>query len=317
MLTTGRLITRNDSYSGTVSTDNIVRHLLTAGKTWKAYVEGLPSVGYTSGNRGVYLKHHNPFAFFTDVINSNSERRNLVPFTQFSSDLNNHLLPNYSFITPNSCNDAHDCSLAVADSWLKKKIGPLIANTVRLQNLWDQFAPRGKLRFRDLSRPPVAGFRAQIVVETRLDGELFLLLSAPQDFFAATVIDIGGRQVADAFVVAPLVVVLDELRHRPVECFRTAVDQHIQPGLQRLVEALQLAVGLGMMRRTPDVADRLHAQVILQHLSDVARPVVGEQPGLVLHRNLPHSGKPNRRFHDVADRFGGHVQHQVPGQDHP
>jgi acid phosphatase len=134
MLTTGRLITNNDSYSGTVSSDNIVRHLLTAGKTWKAYVEGLPSVGYTGGNSGLYLKHHNPFAYLTDVVNSSSERRNIVPFTQFSSDLNNHLLPNYSFIAPNSCDDAHDCSLATADSWLKKKISPLIANTTFQQS---------------------------------------------------------------------------------------------------------------------------------------------------------------------------------------
>jgi acid phosphatase len=128
MLTTGRIITNNTYYSGTVSADNIVRHLLTAGLTWKAYLEGLPSVGYTGGNSGRYVKHHNPFAYFSDVINSSSERLNLVPFTQFGRDLNNQLLPNYSFIVPNLCNDAHDCSLATADSWLKRNFTPLLAN---------------------------------------------------------------------------------------------------------------------------------------------------------------------------------------------
>jgi len=39
-LTTGQLITNDDGYSQTVTTDNIVRHLITAGKTWMEYSEG-------------------------------------------------------------------------------------------------------------------------------------------------------------------------------------------------------------------------------------------------------------------------------------
>ena len=54
--------------------------------------------------------------------------------------------------------------------------------------------------------------------KARLDGELFLLLSAPQDFFPAPVVDIGRGHVADAFVITRLVVVLDELGDRPVFC---------------------------------------------------------------------------------------------------
>ena len=45
MITTGQIITNNDSFTGTVTQDNIVRHMLTAGKTWKSYAESLPSVG--------------------------------------------------------------------------------------------------------------------------------------------------------------------------------------------------------------------------------------------------------------------------------
>ena len=37
----------DDSFSGPVSQDNIVRELIAAGKSWKSYAEGLPSVGYT------------------------------------------------------------------------------------------------------------------------------------------------------------------------------------------------------------------------------------------------------------------------------
>src|SRR5437588_4577744 len=44
-LTTGQTITNDDSYTGTVTLDNIVRHLIAAGKTWKEYSESIPYIG--------------------------------------------------------------------------------------------------------------------------------------------------------------------------------------------------------------------------------------------------------------------------------
>jgi len=128
MLTTGQVITQNDG-SGTVTADNVVRHLLTAGKTWKAYEESLPYAGYIKPDVGLYARRHCPLSYFSDVVNSTNERSNLVPFTEFASDLAAGHLPQYSFITPNLCNDAHNCSLATADGWLKKNIAPLIASS--------------------------------------------------------------------------------------------------------------------------------------------------------------------------------------------
>jgi acid phosphatase len=127
MLTTGAIITNNDSSCSTITNDNVVRHLLTAGKTWKSYAEGLPSVGYTGCGSGAYVKRHNPFAYFSDVSNS-SEKNNLVPFTQFSKDRINGTLPNFSFIVPNLNDDAHDGTLTQADNWLKTNIAPLLSS---------------------------------------------------------------------------------------------------------------------------------------------------------------------------------------------
>jgi phosphatidylinositol-3-phosphatase len=129
MLTTGQIITNNDGYTGTVTADNVVRHLMTAGKTWKSYEESLPYAGYVQPDVGLYARRHCPLSYFSDVINSSSEKLNLVPFTQFATDLANGHLPQYSFITPNLCNDAHNCSLATADGWLKTHIAPLIASS--------------------------------------------------------------------------------------------------------------------------------------------------------------------------------------------
>jgi hypothetical protein len=70
MLTTGQIITNDHGFPGTVSADNLVRELLNVSKTWKSYAESLPSVGYTGGDVYPYVKHHNPFAYFSDVLSS-------------------------------------------------------------------------------------------------------------------------------------------------------------------------------------------------------------------------------------------------------
>jgi acid phosphatase len=122
MLATGQIITNNDSYSTIVTVDNIVRRLLAAGKTWKSYAED------TGGDVGGYARKHNVFALLSDVANDSVQRRRLVPFTQFATDLANGTLPHFSNIVPNLCNDAHDCSLTTADTWLTNNIAPLIAS---------------------------------------------------------------------------------------------------------------------------------------------------------------------------------------------
>ncbi|MBV9179817.1 MAG: acid phosphatase, partial [Acidobacteria bacterium] len=118
----------NDSLTTPVSVDNLVRELIGAGKTWKSYAENIPSAGYTGGDVYPYAKRHNPCSYFTDVVNSTTEVQNLVPFSQFGTDLANHQLPSFSFLVPNLLDDAHDGSIAAADAWLQQNIGPLLAN---------------------------------------------------------------------------------------------------------------------------------------------------------------------------------------------
>ncbi len=126
-LTAGAPVTMNDNTRATFNVDNIVDHLQVAGKTWKEYAESLPYAGYTGFNVGNYVERHNPFPYFADVANS-SEKNNIVPFTELASDIANHNLPNYAFITPNLLDDAHNGTLAAADKWLKTNIAPLIAS---------------------------------------------------------------------------------------------------------------------------------------------------------------------------------------------
>src|SRR5512142_2964301 len=87
-----------------------------------------------------YSRHHNPVTDCTDVVNSSSEKYNVVPFTRFTQDVTNHTLPKFSLVIPNLHNDMHDCpagmstctdsqKAAAADYWLKTKIAPLLASS--------------------------------------------------------------------------------------------------------------------------------------------------------------------------------------------
>jgi phosphatidylinositol-3-phosphatase len=63
-----------------------------------------------------------------------------VPFTQFSSDIGNGALPNFSFVIPDLLDDAHSCPdgplscsdsqlLSRADQWLNTNISPLLSSS--------------------------------------------------------------------------------------------------------------------------------------------------------------------------------------------
>jgi phosphatidylinositol-3-phosphatase len=139
MLTTGNPETFDNGFTGTITDDNIVRALNGAGKTWKAYIESIPSTGYLGPNSGSYLKRHNPFAYLSDVTGSTTQAANIVPFSQLSADLAAGSMPNFLYVLPNAQNDAHDCpgggssctdnrKLAAADAWLKANIDPVITS---------------------------------------------------------------------------------------------------------------------------------------------------------------------------------------------
>jgi phosphatidylinositol-3-phosphatase len=129
MLTTGLTESFDDNFSGKINDDNVVRELVKAGKSWKAYEESLPNAAYLGGDAVPYVRHHDPFSYLSDVQNDLSQAANIVPFSQFATDLANNSLPQFSFIAPNLNNDAHDGTLASADSWLQSNIAPLLASS--------------------------------------------------------------------------------------------------------------------------------------------------------------------------------------------
>jgi hypothetical protein len=90
-----------------------------AGRTWKTYVEGLPSAGFTGSFSGRYAKKHNPFVYFDDIRKDRARlERSVLPFDRLYEDLEARALPDYAFIVPDMCHSSHDCGGAVADAWV-------------------------------------------------------------------------------------------------------------------------------------------------------------------------------------------------------
>ncbi len=108
-----------------VNSTNLVDQLEQTNKTWKAYMESMPTACF-SGSAGEYAQKHNPFIYFDDIKNNPNRCKNIVPFTQLQTDLKSeNTTANFIWISPNLCNDMHDCSVEKGDTWLSEQI-PLI-----------------------------------------------------------------------------------------------------------------------------------------------------------------------------------------------
>jgi len=122
MLTTGQMLTNDDSSTAVWNVDNLARHMLAAGISFRVYAEGI-SQGYLGGNTGLYVIRHNPFATLSDVADSPQVANQCIwPFSQFATDENNHTAPAFSFIVPDLNDDAHNGTPQQADDWLQANV---------------------------------------------------------------------------------------------------------------------------------------------------------------------------------------------------
>jgi hypothetical protein len=70
-----------------------------------------------------YAARHNPPIYFTNLSGC---RRRDVSLSRLAPALGRDSLPAFSFITPNTCDDSHDCPLAAGDRWLAGEIGRIV-----------------------------------------------------------------------------------------------------------------------------------------------------------------------------------------------
>lgn len=112
----------SNQFSGHAS---IFGQALASGHTAKTYAETM------NGNceqvvDGQYAVKHNPWAFFTDE-RSSCNTYDVPMATNFANDVSAGALPNVGMLVPNICNDAHNCSMATFDNWLKSTMATIQA----------------------------------------------------------------------------------------------------------------------------------------------------------------------------------------------
>jgi phosphatidylinositol-3-phosphatase len=117
---------RSDCTSCVVSARSLADTLEAAGRTWKAYAEGLPRPGYLGAFYRRYAKRHNPFTYFRNIASSPGRRANIVALAQLQRDEGAGELPDFALVVPDLCHSMHDCSVGVGDAWLRRTIAPLL-----------------------------------------------------------------------------------------------------------------------------------------------------------------------------------------------
>src|SRR6266581_119450 len=142
----------SDNHQNT--TAHLVTQLQHAGLSWKAYQEGIDGKTCPLVDNYPYATRHNPMIFFDDVTGTNHPNSASCiaherPYGELASDLHNNTVANYTFITPNVCDDMHDsCSptndgMKQGDTWLSHAV-PTILNSQAYQNggalfiTWDE-----------------------------------------------------------------------------------------------------------------------------------------------------------------------------------
>lgn len=108
------------------SSVSLFEQIRSAGQTWRAYDESMSS-NCSKGSTSLYAAKHNPAVYYTRLTKCTSWDVPLGTTTSgaFQAAIHGGTLPSFSFVTPNLCDDTHNCSVSTGDSWLKKWV-PII-----------------------------------------------------------------------------------------------------------------------------------------------------------------------------------------------
>ncbi len=104
---------RSDDPSQRFSEPTLAGQLEAAGRSWKAYMQGLPSAGFRgdfAGAGGLYAKKHDPFLLFGAIAHAAARRARVVPLQQLGADLETGHAPAFAFLVPDQCHDMHGTS---------------------------------------------------------------------------------------------------------------------------------------------------------------------------------------------------------------
>ena len=134
-----------------VDSDNVFRQVRIAQGTARSYEEAMTQ-NCQARPAGRYAVKHNPQPYYVGGDDPAACQRDDVPLGSLTAgalvdDLNGGTLPTFSFVTPDLCNDTHDCGVDVGDTWLQQWGGLVLESDVYKAGrtavfvVWDEPTP--------------------------------------------------------------------------------------------------------------------------------------------------------------------------------
>jgi hypothetical protein len=135
-----------DPAAHTFTVDNLFRQVRAAGGSARSFVESMPAP-CSLVSAGSYAAKHNPAVYYVGGGDRTACQADDLPFTSISSVLAAGQLPTFTSITPNICDDMHDCPVATGDQWLATWVPKILdtasyrQGTTALFIVWDEPTP--------------------------------------------------------------------------------------------------------------------------------------------------------------------------------
>jgi hypothetical protein len=123
-----------------------------AGLTWRSYQEDAPAKCNSTTDTTLFARKHDPALYYTGIQSDCASWDIPMGTTSsgaFLTDLNNGTLPAFALVTPNLCNDMHDCPVATGDAWLLGWVPKILASSsyragnTALVIFWDEAGGTG------------------------------------------------------------------------------------------------------------------------------------------------------------------------------
>ena len=134
---------------GPFDVDNLFNQLQTAGMSQRSYEEAMPRPCFAQNAAGTdpesYAKRHDPAILYSDIrTNKPVCKATVIPAgtgsssSQLLADAAHGDLPNFTFLTPNNCNDMHSCPIASGDDYLASVVPSLVSAGAHVILTWDE-----------------------------------------------------------------------------------------------------------------------------------------------------------------------------------
>jgi hypothetical protein len=134
-----------------LTVDNLFRQVRATGGTERSYAESMNENCQVT-SRGQYDFAHNPALYYVGGDDRTACRADDVPMGtneagQLRHDLDTNSLPTFAFVTPDLCNDTHDCSVRTGDDWLRAWLDLIVssdsyrAGRTAIFVVWDENTP--------------------------------------------------------------------------------------------------------------------------------------------------------------------------------